>query len=119
MEIISSVALPKVKLSNPPIVSFVCMASCSVTKLMRSANGARESKLKTKVTSSGPPAAYDAIEIGTQSSKTFSGLPNAISRTVLRKVCCEVFKIGPSPPSSSSCAFAVFSLLSISNLSTH
>ena len=36
---ISSVALPKVALSSPPIVSFVCSASCSVASPSSAARG--------------------------------------------------------------------------------
>lgn len=55
IETISSVAFPKVALSSPPIVSFVCRASCSVTKPNLSANGQRAIREKTKVVTSDQP----------------------------------------------------------------
>mmetsp|Transcript_31274 Transcript_31274/g.73877 ORF Transcript_31274/g.73877 Transcript_31274/m.73877 type:complete len:216 (+) Transcript_31274:1022-1669(+) len=49
MQTIISVALPKVALSRPPTVAFVCSASCSVTKPSRSARGQSASSAATKV----------------------------------------------------------------------
>ena len=52
---ISSVTLPKVAFRRPPTVSDVCIASCSVTKLTRSAMGAIASTERTKTVTSSPP----------------------------------------------------------------
>ena len=66
---ISSVAFPNVAFKSPPTVSFVWMASCSVTKPSRSAKGAKASSDKTKVTVSGHGMSQEAIARGVHGKK--------------------------------------------------
>ena len=77
---ISSVALPKVAFNKPPILSFVCKATCSVTNPSRSANGASPNNAKTNVTPSGQPTPHEIKDIGMQINRMLSGPVKSLNR---------------------------------------
>ena len=62
------------------MLSFVCNASCSVTKPNLSANGAIASSEKIKVTPSGQFAIQEIIAIGTQIRSKFRGPVKSLAK---------------------------------------
>ena len=67
---ISSVALPKVALSSPPMVSLVCRASCSVASPSSAASGRMATQARAKMAPWLKPRCSLAAETGTRASST-------------------------------------------------
>ena len=68
----SSVTLPNVALTSPPIRGPVCRASCSVERPIRPASGRIAPAEVRKIRSSLPPASSSTTETGTSTSSQSS-----------------------------------------------
>ena len=69
---ISSVTLPNVALTKPPILGPVCSASCSVARPIRPASGTIAAVEVRKIARSGAPNSRMAIATGTSTSSQSS-----------------------------------------------
>ena len=83
---INSVALPNVTFNKPPIVSFVCKASCSVIYPSLSAKGAIARRANTKVSPAGPLAPCEANATGIARNKRLNGPYITISLKLAMKL---------------------------------
>ena len=70
--ITSSVTLPNVALTSPPIRGPVCSASCSVERPIRPASGRIAPAEVRKISRSLPPASSSTMETGTRTSSQSS-----------------------------------------------
>ena len=68
----SSVTLPNVAFTSPPILGPVCSASCSVARPISPASGRIAPAEVRKIMSSLPPASSSTIETGTSTSSQSS-----------------------------------------------
>ena len=68
----SSVTLPNVAFTSPPILGPVCRASCSVARPISPASGRIAPADVRKISSSFPPASSSTIDTGTSTSSQSS-----------------------------------------------